>query len=92
MRTDGYGRNAGRLRVPEASYASSIVDDAFAARLPLVLGDGSVDVVSPPGGAVPVPATLLLLGSGLAAWLLRNVAERCRIYADRHRPVVRSSS
>lgn len=50
------------------TFTQSIVDDALAVRLDLAAADGRVDVVAPPGGTVPVPATLVLLASGLAAW------------------------
>jgi len=52
------------------AFTQAFVDDAFAARIALDVTGGTVDVAAPPGGAVPMPASLVLLGAAMAAWLV----------------------
>src|SRR5215510_10175942 len=46
------------------AFSQALVDDAFATRLALDAAGGSVDIVAPSGGAVPLPASAWLLAVG----------------------------
>jgi hypothetical protein len=54
------------------TLSQAFVDDAFAARLTVDTTSGSVTVSQPVSQPVPEPATVLLVGLGLAAWALRS--------------------